>query len=118
MDVLTIRSPVRREDRPAPSVSVAQVQSTPASKPTPSSSSYSNFKTAEERAAWVKQQAQQRMNERLAALGIRPNTKPQSTFPPEPVETKGPSSTNGFASTDSRREKDEAARKQKEEQAI
>ena len=56
------------------------------------------------------------MNERLAALGIRPASKPQSMFPPEPVETKPQSPSNGFARTDSKREQEEAARKQKEEQ--
>ena len=46
---------------------------------TPSStggSSYSSYKTAEERAAFIKQQAEQRMAERLAALGLKPPTKP------------------------------------------
>src|SRR5205085_817330 len=86
----------------------------------PSNSSYSQFKTAEERAAWVKQQAQQRMNERLAALGIRPAAKPHSPFPPEPVEERSqapppPSrSTNGFASPTPMRE--DPAKKQREEE--
>lgn len=47
--------------------------------PTPSagsSSSYSSHKSAEERAAFIKQQAEQRMAERLAALGLKPPTKP------------------------------------------
>lgn len=47
--------------------------------PTPSlgsGSSYSSYKTAEERAAFIKQQAEQRMAERLAALGLKPPTKP------------------------------------------
>lgn len=46
--------------------------------PTPSSSSsssYPSYKTAEERAAFVKQQAEQRMAERLAAFGLKPPTK-------------------------------------------
>ena len=38
--------------------------------------SYSSYKTAEERAAFIKQQAEQRMAERLAALGLKPPTKP------------------------------------------
>ena len=37
--------------------------------------SYSSYKTAEDRAAFIKQQAEQRMAERLAALGLRPPTK-------------------------------------------
>ncbi|KAL9609666.1 MAG: hypothetical protein Q9167_005575, partial [Letrouitia subvulpina] len=37
---------------------------------------YSSYKTAEDRAAFIKQQAEQRMAERLAALGLKPPTKP------------------------------------------
>ena len=37
--------------------------------------SYSSYKTAEDRAAFIKQQAEQRMAERLAALGLKPATK-------------------------------------------
>ncbi|TKA56099.1 hypothetical protein B0A55_13198, partial [Friedmanniomyces simplex] len=43
-------------------------------RPTPQStggSSYSSYRTAEERAAFIKQQAEQRMAERLAALGLK-----------------------------------------------
>lgn len=41
--------------------------------------SYSTYKTAEERAAFIKQQAEQRMAERLAALGIKATSKPGET---------------------------------------
>ncbi|KAK7607045.1 hypothetical protein BKA81DRAFT_365520 [Phyllosticta paracitricarpa] len=41
--------------------------------------SYSSYKTAEERAAFIKQQAEQRMAERLAALGLRAPVKPGET---------------------------------------
>lgn len=46
-------------------------------KPTTESSggSYSSYKTAEDRAAFIKQQAEQRMAERLAALGLKPPVK-------------------------------------------
>lgn len=37
--------------------------------------SYSSYKTAEDRAAFIKQQAEQRMAERLAALGLKPSAK-------------------------------------------
>jgi hypothetical protein len=37
----------------------------------PAKGSYSSFNTAEERAAYIKQQAEQKMAERLAALGIK-----------------------------------------------
>ncbi|GAB7359422.1 hypothetical protein MBLNU230_g6070t1 [Neophaeotheca triangularis] len=39
--------------------------------PQASGGSYSTYKTAEERAAFIKQQAEQRMAERLAALGLK-----------------------------------------------
>lgn len=40
-----------------------------------SSASYSSYKTAEDRAAFIKQQAEQRMAERLAALGLKAPSK-------------------------------------------
>lgn len=40
-----------------------------------STGSYSSYKTAEDRAAFIKQQAEQRMAERLAALGLKPPVK-------------------------------------------
>ncbi|KAI0540796.1 hypothetical protein GGR58DRAFT_87784 [Xylaria digitata] len=47
--------------------------------PAPSGGSYSTYKTPEERAAFIKQQAEQRMAERLAALGIKAPSKPGET---------------------------------------
>lgn len=41
--------------------------------------SYASYKTPEERAAFIKQQAEQRMAERLAALGIKSSSKPGET---------------------------------------
>lgn len=52
--------------------------STPAST-TPTGGTYSQYKTPEERAAFIKQQAEQRMAERLAALGIKAPSKPGET---------------------------------------
>ncbi|KAJ4141082.1 actin organization and endocytosis protein [Fusarium equiseti] len=46
---------------------------------TPTGGSYSAYKTPEERAAFIKQQAEQRMAERLAALGIKAPTKAGET---------------------------------------
>ena len=40
-----------------------------------SSGTYSSYKTAKDRAAFIKQQAEQRMAERLAALGLKPPSK-------------------------------------------
>ena len=51
----------------------------PATTPPSSNASYSSYKTAEERAAFIKQQAEQRMAERLAALGLRAPTKSGET---------------------------------------
>lgn len=58
-------TPVTRTDSPASS------RAPTASTPQTSGSSYSSYKTAEERAAFIKQQAEQRMAERLAALGLK-----------------------------------------------
>ena len=41
-----------------------------------STGSYSSYKTGEDRAAFIRQQAEQRMAERLAALGLKPPSKP------------------------------------------
>ncbi|KAK0622938.1 hypothetical protein B0T14DRAFT_426728 [Immersiella caudata] len=61
----------------------AQVEPSPStsrtSTPTAAGGSYSAYKTPEERAAFIKQQAEQRMAERLAALGIKAPTKPGET---------------------------------------
>lgn len=60
------------------------VAATRSEKPTPKPTaapggSYSQYKTAEERSAYIKQQAEQRMAERLAALGIKAPSKPGET---------------------------------------
>ncbi|KAK4238959.1 actin cytoskeleton-regulatory complex protein PAN1 [Achaetomium macrosporum] len=75
------QAPVRAEASP---VTRAESPSTTSRTPTPASApatggSYSSFKTPEERAAFIKQQAEQRMAERLAALGIKPPVKPGET---------------------------------------
>ncbi|KUJ07881.1 uncharacterized protein LY89DRAFT_660146 [Mollisia scopiformis] len=50
------------------------------STPTPAAGgTYAQYKTPEDRAAYIKQQAEQRMAERLAALGIKAPTKPGET---------------------------------------
>ncbi|KAG9991381.1 hypothetical protein KCU78_g19751, partial [Aureobasidium melanogenum] len=56
--------------------SSARVESPAARSETPRGGSYNTYKTAEDRAAFIKQQAEQRMAERLAALGLRAPTKP------------------------------------------
>lgn len=86
---------VRSQDkRPAPSSAAAaeaprpervaspRIESPSTSRtatPQSAGGSYSAYKTPEERAAFIKQQAEQRMAERLAALGIKAPSKPGET---------------------------------------
>ncbi|KAI9893646.1 MAG: actin organization and endocytosis protein [Vezdaea aestivalis] len=71
------RAPGRSESpMSTTSSSTTRQINTPAST---GASSGSATRTAEERAAFIKQQAEQRMAERLAALGIRPASKPSET---------------------------------------
>ncbi|KAI1200041.1 hypothetical protein F5X97DRAFT_294729 [Nemania serpens] len=75
--------PVRAEAPPTrlESPALAGYASAPSASqsPGPSAGSYSAYKTPEERAAFIKQQAEQRMAERLAALGIKTLSKPGET---------------------------------------
>ena len=61
-------TPTNTERRPEPG------EARPAAAPT-TGGSYSSYKTAEDRAAFIKQQAEQRMAERLSALGLKPPVK-------------------------------------------
>jgi hypothetical protein len=72
----------RVEETSRPSASSRYESPARSTEPTPRPSStasgggsYSSYKTPEERAAFIKQQAEQRMAERLAALGLRPSVK-------------------------------------------
>lgn len=75
------RDPRRYDDRPKASSSRAieesprRVSSPPRSATPSGGTSYSSFKTAEERATFIKQQAERKMAERLAALGLQPPTR-------------------------------------------
>ncbi|KAI1425957.1 hypothetical protein F5Y12DRAFT_314594 [Xylaria sp. FL1777] len=75
--------PVRAEAPPTrleSPLSAGRISTPPNSRsPGPSGGSYSSYKTPEERAAFIKQQAEQRMAERLAALGIKAPSKPGET---------------------------------------
>ena len=75
--------PVRAEAPPTrleSPLSAGRTSTPPVSQsPGPSGGSYSAYKTPEERAAFIKQQAEQRMAERLAALGIKAPSKPGET---------------------------------------
>lgn len=72
-------APVLEQSRPERVASPRQEEPIAASRTaTPSAAgggSYSSYKTPEERAAYIKQQAEQRMAERLAALGIKARAK-------------------------------------------
>ncbi|KAF9875482.1 hypothetical protein CkaCkLH20_06863 [Colletotrichum karsti] len=77
----TSRSPSAARASPAPAAR-HESPAPPSRTATPSSAgggSYSSYKTPEERAAFIKQQAEQRMAERLAALGIKAPSKPGET---------------------------------------
>ncbi|THZ50498.1 hypothetical protein D6C90_02544 [Aureobasidium pullulans] len=66
-----------RAEEASRSSSNARLESPAARSETPrGGGSYNTYKTAEDRAAFIKQQAEQRMAERLAALGLRAPTKP------------------------------------------
>ena len=74
------QEPTKAEE--PPTSSRIESASPPSRNATPSSAgggSYSSYKTPEERAAFIKQQAEQRMAERLAALGIKAPTKSGET---------------------------------------
>lgn len=73
-DTPRAEAPASRYDSPA---APSESRAAPAAAPTPASGgTYSQYKTPEDRAAYIKQQAEQRMAERLAALGIRAPSKP------------------------------------------
>lgn len=74
-----------------------------ATSPKPSGSSYSSYKNAEERAAFIKQQAEARMAERLAALGLK-------------APSKGGESASQRAERE-RKERDDRVRQAEEEDA-
>ncbi|KAF2206037.1 hypothetical protein GQ43DRAFT_406092 [Delitschia confertaspora ATCC 74209] len=80
------RASSRSEEAGRPSASgrfESPARSTESPRPAAASSgggsTYSSYKSPEERAAFIKQQAEQRMAERLAALGLRPPVKAAET---------------------------------------
>ncbi|KAI0480639.1 hypothetical protein GGR56DRAFT_664192 [Xylariaceae sp. FL0804] len=70
-------APPTRFDSPASASRTGTPPST--QSPAPGGGSSSAYKTPEERSAFIKQQAEQRMAERLAALGIKAPSKPGET---------------------------------------
>ncbi|KAG4440084.1 actin organization and endocytosis protein [Cadophora sp. M221] len=78
-----------RYDSPA-ATSPVQSKPAPAAAPAPApGGSYASYKTPEDRAAYIKQQAEQRMAERLAALGIKAPSKPGETSAQRMEREKG-----------------------------
>jgi actin cytoskeleton-regulatory complex protein PAN1 len=74
-----LRSPMSsRHESPTITTPTSAI-SKPTSAPTAPGGSYASYKTPGERAAFIKQQAEQRMAERLAALGIKAPSKPGET---------------------------------------
>ena len=73
--------PVSAEAPPAARVESPASSTSRTATPTSAAGggSYASYKTPEERAAFIKQQAEQRMAERLAALGIKAPTKTGET---------------------------------------
>lgn len=71
-----VRNEDQRGRRETSAIKDSSRDITPTAKSRPSepktTGSYSSYKTAEDRAAFIKQQAEQRMAERLAALGLKP----------------------------------------------
>lgn len=92
-------TPVGRTESPAASRAAA-------ASPQPTGGSYSTYRTAEERAAFIKQQAEQRMAERLAALGLKAPSR----------STSGGESAAQRAERE-RKERDDRLRKAEEEDA-
>ncbi|KAI2470551.1 hypothetical protein F4781DRAFT_390623 [Annulohypoxylon bovei var. microspora] len=76
-EAVKAEAPPARFDSPSAAARTATPPTT--QSPAPSGGSYSSYKTPEERAAFIKQQAEQRMAERLAALGIKAPSKPGET---------------------------------------
>ncbi|KAF4124126.1 actin cytoskeleton-regulatory complex protein PAN1 [Geosmithia morbida] len=85
-----VRAQDKRSARPAEEPRISERVASPriespvstsrtATPPGGAGGSYSAYKTPEERAAFIKQQAEQRMAERLAALGIKAPSKPGET---------------------------------------
>ncbi|KAK6071629.1 hypothetical protein SCUP515_07826 [Seiridium cupressi] len=71
--------PVKAEAPPRVDSPSTSRTDTPPAAAASGSKSYSSYKTPEERAAFIRQQAEQRMAERLAALGIKAPSKPGET---------------------------------------
>jgi hypothetical protein len=113
------KAPERAEDSPRASnisrnESPAAARSSAAS-PKPSGSSYSSYKTAEERAAFIKQQAEARMAERLAALGLKVPAKRDGTaYVGAERQVKKDDRLRQAEEEDARREKERQARLQGE----
>ena len=73
-----------RVESPAP-ISASSAQASP----TPTGDSYNSYKTPEQRAAFLREQAQQRMAERMAALGLSVPAKGGESAPNKTPQDQG-----------------------------
>jgi hypothetical protein len=73
------RSEPSRYESPAPRTETPPAKAAAPSPAPAAGGTYAQYKTPEDRAAYIKQQAEQRMAERLAALGIKAPTKSGET---------------------------------------
>ncbi|KAG8525388.1 uncharacterized protein KY384_009032 [Bacidia gigantensis] len=81
--------------------------------------SYASYKSAEDRAAFIKQQAEQRMAERLAALGLKaPVKSSESTLQRQERETKERQERLRQAEVEDTRRESERQRRLEDEQPI
>ncbi|KAK1815260.1 actin organization and endocytosis protein [Friedmanniomyces endolithicus] len=97
-----------RTGTPAVASPAPAARSTTAQTSTGGAGSYSSYRTAEERAAFIKQQAEQRMAERLAALGLKAPTR---------AGTAGGAETAGQRVERERKEREDKLRQAEEEDA-
>ena len=107
------------EERAAPAAPTrTESPAAAAAPPAAKGSNYSSYKTAEERAAFIKQQAEQRMAERLAALGIKtPSSRggaETATQRAERERKEKEGRMHAAEAEDARREKERQARLQGE----
>lgn len=113
-DKRSTRATPATEERLPERVASPRFEETPARTSTPPATggSYASYKTPEERAAFIKQQAEQRMAERLAALGIRSSSKPGETAAQRAERERGERAAKikQAEAEDARREQERQAR--------
>lgn len=105
------RAESSRYDSPATSSRAETPAAKPAAASPAAGGTYSQYKTPEDRAAYIKQQAEARMAERLAALGIKAPSKPGESIQQRQEREKNERATK------LRQAEEEDARREAERQA-